>query len=487
LRLAGLALGVAVVLYIPAVAVWAVVDGGSGGSGRANVATTPGTTTPKKGSSSTRARTAVARGTVQTLHVAVPGTRTTRDVLVYRPDVPDSVNLPVLYILHGYPGSASDPFNAALPQVIDRLVSAGYPPFVLAAPDGNGTKHPDTEWANAVDGTDQFETFVTKNVIDAVEGANRRDRAHRAIAGFSMGAYGAVNLAMRHPDLYGQVVALAGYFHVDDPSGVFGHQLAAIDANTPELHLANARRERLLVVDGDQGNDRVVKGESKLFVEQLVAAHVPVSYEQIPGGHSWAFVESAFGDVGRFLDSDWSTLRPPPPEPPPVDRAEATGEWRGTVSGTTIDVSLVPATDPRVKRLEAERTALGAAPVSYVVVTLTDSGSASSPFSLSKVSLVDGAGRTVDANPAAAVLDEWLTAADRPRDGTPTPPATRRAVPSAQAVAAIRSIERDVAAPASVAPGQRTTALLVTTSVVRDVNLLFVGDSYADETLSPVG
>jgi hypothetical protein len=83
------------------------------------------------------------------------------------------------------------------------------------------------------------------------------------------------------------------------------------------------------------------------------------------------------------------------------------------------------------------------------------------------------------------VLDEWLTAADRPRDGTM--PATRRASPSPQAVAAVRSIERDVAAAASVAPGRRTTAVLVTTSVVRDVDLLFVGDSYADETLSPVG
>jgi S-formylglutathione hydrolase FrmB len=475
---------VALILYIPAVAVWATVDGGGSGTARAASAVIPTTTGRRKGSSA-RGRATTTRGTVQTLHVPVPGTHTTRDVIVYRPDVPDSADLPVLYVLHGSPGSANDAFAAGLPQIVDRLVAVGYPPFVLASPDGNGTKHPDTEWANAVDGTDQFETFVTRNVIDAVEGANRRVRERRAIGGFSMGAYGAVNLAMRHPDLYGQVVALAGYFHVDDPSGVFGHQLAAIDANTPELHLANARHERLLVVDGDQGNDRVVKGESKLFVEQLVAAHVPVSYEQIPGGHSWAFVASAFPDVGRFLDSEWATLRPPPPEPPPMDRAEATGHWRGTVSGTTIDVQLVPATDPRVTRLEGVRSTLGAAPVSYVVVTLTAPGTASVRFSLSKVSLVDSRGRTIDANPAAAVLDEWLSAADRPRDGTP--PLTRRAAPSPQAVALVRGIEREISAPASVGPGQSTTAVLVTTSVVRDVNLLFVGDSFADETLSPVG
>src|SRR5262249_12127823 len=143
LRLAGLVLGVAVVLYIPAVAVWATVGGGGGGSRAAGATnpTTPTTTTTQKGSSTTRARRAMARGPEQTLHVAVPGTHTTRAVLVYRPDVPDSVDLPVLYVLHGSPGSATDPFDAGLPQVIDRLVSAGYPPFVLAAPDGNGTKH----------------------------------------------------------------------------------------------------------------------------------------------------------------------------------------------------------------------------------------------------------------------------------------------------------------------------------------------------------
>jgi len=32
----------------------------------------------------------------------------------------------------------------------------------------------------------------------AVEGAHRRDACHRAIFGFSMGGYGAMNLAQRH-------------------------------------------------------------------------------------------------------------------------------------------------------------------------------------------------------------------------------------------------------------------------------------------------
>ena len=209
-----LAIGILVVLYIPAVTIWALLEQDSSAAPR-----------PAEGHGATattgRPSSAVPalHGRRQVLHVALPGSTTTRDVVVYRPAVPDSAELPVLYFLHGYPGSASDAFDAGLPRLIDRLVAEGYPPFVLAAPDGNGMSHRDTEWANAVDGTDQFETFVTGNVIRAVEGTHLRDRTRRAIAGFSMGGYGAVNLALRHPDLYGQVVPIAGYFHVDDPSG----------------------------------------------------------------------------------------------------------------------------------------------------------------------------------------------------------------------------------------------------------------------------
>ena len=318
---------------------------------------------------------------------------------MYRPAVPDSSDLPVLYFRHGFPGSPSEVFDAGLPQLIDRLVAEGYPPFVLAAPDGNGVSHRDTEWANAVDGTDQFETFVTKNVIRAVEGPHPRDRSRRAIAGFSMGGYGAVNLALRHPDLYGQVVPIAGYFHIDDTAGVFAHQLAAIEANTPELHLTDARRQRILLVDGDAGGDRVVTGESRIFYQQRVAAHVPVSYEQLTGTHSWAFVAAAFPDVGQFLDADWSTLQPPVPEPSAESRADTVRRWRGRLSGAEVDVTMIAAHDSRATDLERVRSALGAAPVSYVVVTLTNPATASSSESLFKVSLVDGAGTTVDANP----------------------------------------------------------------------------------------
>jgi S-formylglutathione hydrolase FrmB len=479
LRTIGLAVGILVPVCCLVVVVSALAPGATGGPA-------PPVAAPDRAAGITR----------QVLHVAVPGTKATREVVVYRPAVPDSANLPVLYFLHGSSGSATDPFDAGLPQVIARLIRAGYPPFVLASPGGIGVSHRDTEWANAVDGTDQFETFVTRSVIDAVEGRSRRDRNRRAIAGFSMGGYGAVNLALRHPDLYGQVVPIAGYFHVDDTSGVFGNQLAAIDANTPELHLASAGGARILIVDGDQGRDRVVKGESQLFYQQLVAAHVPASYEQLVGNHSWAFVAAAFPDVARFLDADWSTLRPPVPEPAVGERSEATGHWHGDLSGAHVEVSLVSASDARAARIEGVRAALGAAPVSYVVVTLSNPAGASAPVSLFKSSLVDAAGTTVDANPASSVLDEWLTEATRRppgrRSATSTTGATvtsgpaaagGRRAPDAAAISGARELERALRDQTVVAPGETKTAVLVTTAVVRDVASVFVGNSFAVDTL----
>jgi len=152
------------------------------------------------------------RGTVSVLQVRGPSDRQAHPVWVWRPPGPDSAAIPVLYFLHGDPGSARDPFAGGLALALDQRLRQGYPPFVVASVDGNGERHQDTEWANARDGRDLVMDRVTGAVIPAVEGTHMRDAAHRAVAGFSMGGYGAMNIAMRNPGAFGQVVSIAGYY-----------------------------------------------------------------------------------------------------------------------------------------------------------------------------------------------------------------------------------------------------------------------------------
>lgn len=418
-----------------------------------------------EGHVSTISVTTTAQGTTQVLEVPVPGDPGTRNrVDVFRPPVPDSRDLPVLYFLHGVPGQASDVWDAGLPQLVERFVAAGNAPFVLVAPDGNGVHHADTEWVNAVDGTDQMDTFVTDEVIDAVEGANRRDREHRAIAGFSMGGYGAINLAMRHPDLYGQVATFAGYFHVDDPSGMLGKDSSMIEANSPELHVASLQRRRVFVLDGDQDDEEVVKGEPALFFSQLLSARVSAAYSQTPGGHTWQWVAGAFPTVEQFLEAGW---RAPNAAPIPTI-VSGGGTYQGTVGGVTVRVTIpAPSNDPYVQRLDAYRRALDAPPASYVLVTLENHGSSS--YTLSHLGLVTTSGLTIEANEPRGVTEDWA------REGR-----HRGAAGEQQAISG------RLAGADTVAPGATKTSVYITSTTVPDVASVFIGESYGSVPLTPV-
>ena len=243
---------------------------------------------------------------VQVLHVASsdPG-RTSRSIYVYRPAVPDSPTLPVLYLLHGQFGSPNDPFSAGLRSTLDRLFASGTAPFVVAVPEGSSTVRSDDEWGDADDGADQLETFVTRDAIDAVEGPLRRDRAHRAIAGFSMGGYGAAVDAARRNSLFGQFVSFAGYFHLDDPQHVFGSNRTVRYVHTPLLRTSQYDHTRVLLLDASQENEPVVVGELGRMRAALAARHHAPGAAVTAGTHSWAWVTNQWPLVGRFLGQGW--------------------------------------------------------------------------------------------------------------------------------------------------------------------------------------
>jgi S-formylglutathione hydrolase FrmB len=228
-----------------------------------------------------------------------------REVWVYRPAAPDRADLPVVYFLHGYPGGDRNAESIGLPALLDQTFGRHRRPFVVAVPDGGSAIHPDTEWADSVDGTVRLERFVTDTVVRAVEGPHPRSRRHRAIAGFSMGGYGAMNIALRHPGLYGQVVSISGYFHPDDPDGMGGGQAGWASANSPDHQLPNARRMHLLLIDAARERDPLIKGEAPRFAGLARQAGIHPTMVVAPGGHDWPMVASQVPTVARFLDGGW--------------------------------------------------------------------------------------------------------------------------------------------------------------------------------------
>ena len=260
--------------------------------------------TPSTGSGSS----ATVGGSWKTLQV--PATAVTgdhREVRVYTPAVARPDQLPVVYLLHGEPGGASDLCNPSAGDSLAAAFSSGVQPFVVACPDGNDDDFDDTEWADSVDGRSQVETFVTGPLIAAVEGAHPRPRGLRAIGGFSMGGFGAAMLALRHPNLYGQVVTLAGYFTIDDPDGIFGDDPAVESAYNPTDLVALAPRMRWLLIEATEDDLDLTAHASEPYAALLREHGATVDLRRTPGAHQVEWADAQLPAVAMFLAAGWKS------------------------------------------------------------------------------------------------------------------------------------------------------------------------------------
>ena len=234
---------------------------------------------------------------------SAPGGR--RAVWVHRPAGPDYADLPVVYLLHGYPADPAALAHGSLPGLLDREMCRTGRPFVLAVPDGRAGRL-DTEWGDDARGRFAVETFVTRQAVALVEGGLRRAPTRRVIAGFSMGGYGAAALALRHPDEYGQVAAFGGYFRIDDPDHVFGADSGAHD---PGRLLASAAGQRYFLVEGRDEHTALqrgsIRGEAERFAAELRSHQVSVAVLHPPGGHGNDAWYPELGALVDFLDAGW--------------------------------------------------------------------------------------------------------------------------------------------------------------------------------------
>ena len=245
------------------------------------------------------------RGRVSVLWVRGPSDTRDFPVRVWRPPGPDSATIPVIYFLHGYPGKARDCFGAGMTSLLDQRLRDGYPPVVVACPDGNGERHSDTEWADSANGSDMVMSRMVATDVAAVEGTHRRPAALRVIAGFSMGGYGAMNIAMQNPDVFGSVVAISGYFVVNDLSDMFGDIPGVMDRNDPSAHPASARGMNVILEEDSHDPLTLVRGQAAWMAQLLRAAGVPATLRILPGSHTWPYALRAFQDSLTYLDADW--------------------------------------------------------------------------------------------------------------------------------------------------------------------------------------
>jgi S-formylglutathione hydrolase FrmB len=114
---------------------------------------------------------------------------------------PATKRYPVLYLLHGLDAGLTQWTNLGLLDELDRLAAAGEViPFVVVMPSGR-TGY----WVNHAGGGPRWGDYVAKDLVAHVDATYRTipQRQARAIGGISMGAHGALQLALNNPDVFG--------------------------------------------------------------------------------------------------------------------------------------------------------------------------------------------------------------------------------------------------------------------------------------------
>ena len=123
---------------------------------------------------------------------------------------------PLVIWLHGMFEDKNRFMSRGGAEVLDAMVGeGGIPPMLFVCAEGNRSSF----WTNAVAKDQNYEDLVTVDLLAELQ-ENWRvapQRAQRAIMGVSMGGYGALKIALKHPELFGVVAVHSSAILTEDP------------------------------------------------------------------------------------------------------------------------------------------------------------------------------------------------------------------------------------------------------------------------------
>lgn len=232
-----------------------------------------------------------------------------------------TLNFPVLYLLHGY--SDDDTGWVQFGQV-QRIADRAFgrraaAQMIIVMPDAGVTWY-----VNTTEEGEAYEDFLTKEFITHIDSEfrTRSDRQFRAVAGLSMGGFGALMLGLRHPDLFSSSGVLSSGVLTNDeilamnqdrwnsllglPFGMNLEGDERLEGNykqyTPQAmidaYLEKDQTCRFYIDCGD--DDFLILGNMALH-EQMIKADIPHEFRVRDGGHSWSYWRSALPKVLSFV------------------------------------------------------------------------------------------------------------------------------------------------------------------------------------------
>jgi S-formylglutathione hydrolase FrmB len=209
---------------------------------------------------------------------------------------------PVLYLLHGWSGH----YDSWLTKTALSQYAAEHQ-LIIITPEGENGWYTDS----ATVSSDQYETYLLNELIPDVDRRYRtiRDRGARAIAGNSMGGYGALKFGFKHPEIFTLTASMSGALdaasRTDEASimQAFGPsnstQRQANDLQTLAREFPAERMVQLPYFYLDCGRDDAWLETNRNFVNIFLERRIVHEYRQMPGGHIWPYWDRQVREVLR--------------------------------------------------------------------------------------------------------------------------------------------------------------------------------------------
>jgi len=221
---------------------------------------------------------------------------------------------PVIYLLHGLSGESGN----WLEKTGVAQYAMRYDLFIVMVDGANG-------WYtdSATKPADKYESYILRELIPDVEKRFRvsTQREGRAIAGLSMGGYGAIKFGLKHPEMFALAASMSGAFtaaswtekDLKDPGVMrdsvlqtFGPPGSPTRAANDVIRLAREvpanQISTLPFLYIDCGTEDFLFNDSREFASLLVGLKIPHEYRQLPGTHSWPYWDAELQEILKIAE-----------------------------------------------------------------------------------------------------------------------------------------------------------------------------------------
>jgi putative tributyrin esterase len=205
---------------------------------------------------------------------------------------------PVLYLLHGLDGDYTDWTTRTNIAEYSRTL-----PLIIVMPDAGNSWY-----TNAADGSARVEDYILTDLQGDVVKKFRtiNSRYGRAIAGLSMGGYGAIKMALKRPAAFSVAASFSGAFNVSRPGAldglirkeavqdlqrIFGPPGSPTRTENDVFALAAALKPAgapYIYIDCGTADNHLI-GANRELVAAIHKTGAAYEYHEIAGAHSWDY------------------------------------------------------------------------------------------------------------------------------------------------------------------------------------------------------